>query len=1021
MLRRVLALLAALAFAPVLFAQPNADTARGLIAKFKEERADAAKTFTPAELAAADEQAAKAEAELAAGNLGAATRLATDARWQLPVLPKDLPANVVRVLGAGRLRHGDRVNALAYSPDGSKLVTGSKDGTVRIWDVGNGRELMVYRGHESAKFSAEDAKEKEKVNVFRVAGVAFSPDGKKIASCGASEIHVWEADTGKVVATLKGHKKDVTGIAFARKNGNKLASVSDDKRLMIWDVAAGKPTFTSDEQGTRIEAVAFAPEDNQVALVDGSGALAVFVLTGDKVKLGYGGAAADARGLNSVTFAADGATLFVGGMDKKIKQISGPTGPEAANGNTVRRFEGHSGQVSGIALTPDGKQLVSVDEDRMVLVWDIEHGKQLRAFPGDPALKKGVCVGIRPDGRQIAVGFDNGTIRLIPFAQVDDHRAASEAKDNLWTVCPSPDGKTFAAAGADRVVRVYDANTGKLNKELSGHKLAITAIVYLNPGTLATSSGDKTLKVWDIAAGTAKDCTGHTLAVLAAAADPSGKMLVSGSADKTVRGWDPASGKETWKWEGRSAVCGLSVSADGKRVAVGCADGKLNLLEVGGNSAKLTGEIPAHTGGVACVAFSPDGERAVTCGGDGGVKTWTAPNPGTPVQLSKFDPPFKQTPGSPVLPVTSVAFSADGKQIVGGGAEGVVRIWDANTGAEVRGLRGHAGWVTAVAFAPDGKTVLSCGIDKVVRQFELPGADSLATGHRGAIQCVAVSRDGKLIATGGGDRTVKVWEIATGREITTLIGEESDRGLWSVVFVGSDQVAACGEDKKLRVWSIRPNKLLSARATSFVIYSLSASPDGKSISGAWVDSNQNSASESGFDLFTDAPAASVTKSKSKAGTDATSAAAGSPDAVWGVTGGKDGVVRIWDLAKKERVGGDWPLLKNPVLDVGLSADRKRVVVMDEQGEVKVADTDKREVLATVKAVTGEPRGVIVSPTSDKFATLNGDGEVKAWDMAGKELRSWKLPHAPNCAVFTADGKRLIVGNQDGTAFVLELP
>jgi WD40 repeat protein len=1022
MSRRVLVLLAAVTVATTLSAQqPTADVARGLIAKYKAERADAAKTFTPAELAAADEQAAKAETELTAGNVGAATRLALDARWQLPVLPKDLPANVVRVLGAGRLRHGDRVNALAYSPDGSKLATASRDGTVRVWDVGNGREVLVYRGHESAKFTPDDPDVKVKTNVMRVAGVSFSPDGKLIASCGADEIHVWEADTGKVTATLKGHnKKDVSGVAFARKNPNRLASVGDDKKLILWDLKTGKPTFTSDEQGTKIEAVAFAPEDNQVAVVDGSGALAVFVI-GEKVKLGYGGQASDSRGLSAVAFAADGVSVLVGGSDRKIKQISGPTGPEAANGNTIRRFEGHGGEVYGLCLTPDGKQMVSVDKERTVLVWDIDQGKQLRAFPGDMALNKGVCVAVRSDNRQIAVGYESGTIRLIPFSPVDDHRAATEAKDNLWTVCPSPDGKTFAAAGADRVIRVYDSATGKLNKELAGHKLAITAVAYLNAGTLVSASGDKTVKVWDIAAGTAKDCAGHALAVLAVAADPAGKVLVSGSADKSVRGWDPATGQAKWKWEGRSAVCGLAVTADGKRVAVGSADGKLTLLLIDGSEAKVTGEMATHTGGVACVAFSPDGERVVTCGGDGGVKTWTAPNPGVPTSLTKFDPPFKQSQGAPVLPVTSVAYSADGKQIVGGGAEGVVRIWDANTGAEVRGLRGHAGWVTAVAFAPDGKSVFSCGIDKAARMFELPGADAAASGHRGAIQCVAVSRDGKLIATGGADRTVKVWDIATGREIATLIGENDEGGLWSVVFVGADQVAACGNDKKLRLWSIRPNKQLSERETQYTMYSLGASLDGKTIGGSWVDSNKNTASESGFYLFAAGPAADVTKWKSKSEKDSTSAAATSPDAAWGVTGGKDGVVRIWDLAKKERVGGDWPLLKNTIWDLGLTADRKKVVAMDEQGEVKVADTDKREVLATVKAVTGEPRGVIVSPTSDKFATLSGDGEVKAWDMAGKELRSWKLPHAPTCAVFTTDGKRLIIGNQDGTAFVLELP
>jgi WD40 repeat protein len=141
-----------------------------------------------------------------------------------------------------------------------------------------------------------------------------------------------------------------------------------------------------------------------------------------------------------------------------------------------------------------------------------------------------------------------------------------------------------------------------------------------------------------------------------------------------------------------------------------------------------------------------------------------------------------------------------------------------------------------------------------------------------------------------------------------------------------------------------------------------------------------------------------------------------------VIGGKDGALSIWDLAKKERVGGEWPLLnKTAILDMGLTPDRATVVVIDDAGEVRVGDTAKREVKASVKAVSGEVRGVVVAPTADKFATLVGDGTVKAWDMQCKEIRTWKLPYAPTSAVFTADGKRLITGNQDGTAFVLELP
>src|SRR4051812_48230473 len=142
-------LLLSLLLAAPLAAQdaPPADQARAVLEKFRAERAESAKHFPPADLAAADELAARADAALKAENPAAAARLARDARWQLPFVPPNLPPHVARVLGVARLRHGDRVNALAYSPDGTRLASASRDGTVKVWDLGNGRELLTYRGH----------------------------------------------------------------------------------------------------------------------------------------------------------------------------------------------------------------------------------------------------------------------------------------------------------------------------------------------------------------------------------------------------------------------------------------------------------------------------------------------------------------------------------------------------------------------------------------------------------------------------------------------------------------------------------------------------------------------------------------------------------------------------------------------------------------------------------------------------------------------------------------------------------
>jgi WD40 repeat protein len=153
-----------------------------------------------------------------------------------------------------------------------------------------------------------------------------------------------------------------------------------------------------------------------------------------------------------------------------------------------------------------------------------------------------------------------------------------------------------------------------------------------------------------------------------------------------------------------------------------------------------------------------------------------------------------------------------------------------------------------------------------------------------------------------------------------------------------------------------------------------------------------------------------------------SCAAIAPDASLGITGGSDGVLRVWDLIRKERRGGDWPLFDKGVVDIGVTADHKTLIAIDSDGTVKIADLAARDVITTTRiSGGGSVLGLIVSPSGKRFATLTDEGQVQAWDLAGQEIRSWKLPVPANAAAFAPDDKILVTGNRDGTAYVLELP
>src|ERR1019366_4240557 len=136
--------------------------------------------FLPAIMNKADELAKKSAGALAAGRLIQANDAIRQARWQLPYRPTGSPDHIARIIGNPRLRHRGKINAVAYSPDGQKIATASDDKTVKLWDLGNGHEVLSFAGHDD-----------------KVGSLAWTPDGKTILSGADKSIQIWNAVTGK--------------------------------------------------------------------------------------------------------------------------------------------------------------------------------------------------------------------------------------------------------------------------------------------------------------------------------------------------------------------------------------------------------------------------------------------------------------------------------------------------------------------------------------------------------------------------------------------------------------------------------------------------------------------------------------------------------------------------------------------------------------------------------------------------------------------------------------------------------
>jgi len=621
----------------------------------------------------------------------------------------------------------ERVNAVAFSPDGKYAFTGGWDHTVKMWEVASGREVRTLYG------------------TAKVTAIAVSPDGGLLISGDEDykdNLKLWDLKTGKVIRAFSGHEPGMEAIAALgfSADGRHFLSAGG-REIKRWDIATGKAlwAFTNDSQDAyaRFTAMVLSPDGR-------------FVVSGMRshaqVEMADG-TRADAKSAGAVMLVLD-----------------------AADGRRLRAFNDGGGWVEALAVCPDGRHVISADHQDGAKMWDFTTGRQVKAFSGEGVSTAAVS----PDGSYALFGGVM-TIRLWDIGAAREIRTFTGHNGWLRSVAFSPDGRHALSGSDDNMPRLWDVASGKVLRSFGGYARQVAAVAAGTTGhTLLIAQNAGLLSIWDVPTGSQTKTMAHTLGVSAATLSRDGKYAAAGGwnfpeSASTVKLWDVATGGELGKLTrpGASQWARPAAITSDNRNILWSVGPTLLLSEVA--TGKVVRTFSGHEGEIEAAALSDNGAYALSRDALS-VKIWDV---AAGRVLKTYADPQR------VGLFYAGTFSPDGKKVLlleyGGGKKEIsFKFRDMSSNREtILATLPHElqGYINLLSMSPDGRYALWA--EKTVLRlydFSTGGPPKTIAGHVHDISSLGISSDGKFAYSGSHDGTTRIWNIATGREVAQFIG-----------------------------------------------------------------------------------------------------------------------------------------------------------------------------------------------------------------------------------------------------------
>jgi WD40 repeat protein/serine/threonine protein kinase len=626
--------------------------------------------------------------------------------WLQPLKPSLAPPGgpLIRTLEG----HTSWVHAVTLTPDGRCAISGSGDGTLRVWDLEGNLSVRSLARHTGP-----------------IKAVAVTPDGRRAVSASSDHtLRVWDLESGQSLRTLRGHCNPVSLVTIT-SHGCRAVSASSGRTLRVWDLQSGRSLRTLVGHTKQVNALTITADGRHAISASSDQTLRVWDLeNGHLVRTLEG----HLDSVNAVAVTSDGRCAISASADHTLRVW------DLKNGQLVRTLEGHSDSVNAVVVTPDGHCAISASADHTLRVWDLDRGRSVHTLEGHT--NSVTAVVLSADGRRAISGSADHTLRVWNLKTGKSVCTLEGHTDWVTAAVVTPDGRRAISGSADHTLRIWDLGRDQSVHTLAGQTDNISRVLLTPDGRRATVASDcDVLCMWDVESGQIMHTlVGHTDWVTAAAVTPDGRHLISGSADHSLRLWNLENGQSVRTLAGHTAlVTAVAVTPDARYAISASADHTLRIWDL--RSGQLLRTLTGETDLISAVALTPDGKGAVWGSDNGALLTWN----------SESNETARICPGNGEW-VTSIAATPGGQYAISASVAKILRVWDLQNLQFIRALEGHTDLVNAVAITADGHHAVSASADHSLRVWDLETGDCIAafSGEGPMLRC-SIAPDGRTI------------------------------------------------------------------------------------------------------------------------------------------------------------------------------------------------------------------------------------------------------------------------------------